>query len=80
MKKVDTDKTCSTLGDGERRIHSFSQEALKGRDLPGKLRHIWEDNIKIGVECDDDYICLAQDDLQCLAFVCTVMKFEGSLK
>lgn len=41
---------------------------------------MWEDNIKIGVECDGNCIGLAQDELQCLAFVCTVMKFEDSLK
>jgi hypothetical protein len=37
--------------------------------------------MKVGVEFDDmDCIWLAQDEFQYMAFVCTVMKVEGSIK
>jgi len=71
--------TCGTNGGGERCLQVLVGRP-EGKRLPGRPRRRWEENIKMGVrEIGIDgvnWIQLAQDRVQWLAFVNTVMNLR----
>jgi hypothetical protein len=68
--------TCSNIVEI---IHKVLVVKLEGKRTLARHSRIWEDNIKIKLMLEEsDYIQLAQDRLQWLTSLNTVIKFSGS--